>query len=471
MARGFLPKSLPLRLVRLAGRRPGAVLVTYLILLGIAGFLATGIRIDSDYLSLLPAENEVVVEFRETVERFGSIDTLLIGLEIEPDADVDGVIEYADILAENLRESENISWVEYRLHDFTDAAEALLGKVSLFMAPEELDRFLTAFTPEGAERAAQNLSDKLRSPLDVGYRKLLPRDPLGAAPLLLRGLQSEGLSSKFDSETGYLIDQNQTLLLMMVKPDGAAADMGFAKALMAELEQTRLSCNQIWAEEEWEGNPPTLIYGGGYPIATAESRLIVDDMKIGIITSLIGVVFLFTFAFGRLRAIVISAMPLIGGLAVTFAFVVLVIGRLNSATSAFAALLIGLGVDFIIVLYSRYLEARRNGADHETALEVFGRHTAVGVLLGAVTTAATFYAFLSSGFKGLSELGLLTGTGILLLVITVFLMLPALLTLLEKKRPNKRFHMNVLGLEKLTDLSMRHSGMVVAFCVITTLAL
>jgi len=89
------------------------------------------------------------------------------------------------------------------------------------------------------------------------------------------------------------------------------------------------------------------------------------------------------------------------------------VGHLSSATSAFAALLIGLGVDFVIVLYGRYVEERHGGASHEEAAEAFGRTTGVGVMLGAVTTAATFYAFLVTDFRGLKELGLITGTGIL----------------------------------------------------------
>ena len=65
------------------------------------------------------------------------------------------------------------------------------------------------------------------------------------------------------------------------------------------------------------------------------------------------------------------------------------------------------------------VEERRSGASHESAVDKMGEHTGVGVLLGAVTTAATFYAFLVTEFKGLWELGLLTGTGILLLVTLV----------------------------------------------------
>ena len=38
------------------------------------------------------------------------------------------------------------------------------------------------------------------------------------------------------------------------------------------------------------------------------------------------------------------------------------------------------------------------------------RHTLPGVFVAAITTAATFYAFLATEFRGMTDLGFLTGT-------------------------------------------------------------
>jgi predicted RND superfamily exporter protein len=147
---------------------------------------------------------------------------------------------------------------------------------------------------------------------------------------------------------------------------------------------------------------------------------------------------LFLLAFRRRAALVFAFFPLVTGIALTFAFGAVALGRINSLTSAFGGLVIGLGIDFVIVLYARYVEERQAGATHEDAIDAMGRHTGVGVLLGAVTTAATFYSFLATDFAGLRELGLLTGTGILLLVATVYLLLPALLSLVDLRRRGER---------------------------------
>jgi predicted RND superfamily exporter protein len=101
-----------------------------------------------------------------------------------------------------------------------------------------------------------------------------------------------------------------------------------------------------------------------------------------------------------------------------------------------------------------------------------GRLTGVGVLLGAVTTAATFYAFLVTDFAGLWELGLLTGTGILLLVVTVFLLLPALLTIIQQRgRGDRPLHLHSFGSDLLFRASMRRPGVTIVAAAMITLVL
>lgn len=471
MNQGFLPKHLPLKMVLLAGRHPKSVLGVSLILLAAALFFARRITIDADMLAMIPEENRVVRTFRDTITQFGSTDMLLVALEIDDSAPLEAYTDYADNLAERMRARDDIRWVEYRLQDFAKMAEGLLPYATLFMTEAELDTFLARLEPDGLQQHAENLVTRLQSPRTTGLESLIVKDPLGIVPILSERSGLEALGPRFHAETGYLIDGEESLLLMLVKPTGAAADVPFGRRLLDQMADIRQAADQDWTDEDWGAEPPNVIYGGGYPIAVAEGRLILEDMKLGIVFSLLGVVFLFTFSFRRWTAPLVSGLPLLMGLLITFGFVAITVNKINAATSAFAALLIGLGVDFIIVLYGRYLEERARGGDHEAGLTAFGRHTASGVLLGAVTTAATFFAFLISDFKGLSELGLLTGAGILILVITVFFVLPALLTLLERRQTHRFKGLRSYGLEKPCRLGQRYSWPTLTGFAVVTLVL
>ena len=70
---------------------------------------------------------------------------------------------------------------------------------------------------------------------------------------------------------------------------------------------------------------------------------------------------LFVYAFRRLGLILYALVPLFMGMTMTFGLMGVTVGALNAVSGATAALLIGLGIDFVIVSYGRYVEERSNG--------------------------------------------------------------------------------------------------------------
>jgi hypothetical protein len=56
------------------------------------------------------------------------------------------------------------------------------------------------------------------------------------------------------------------------------------------------------------------------------------------------------------------------------------------------------------------------------------------VVVAALTTVGTFYAFFVTDFSGLQELGLLTGTGIMLMAVAAFVLLPALVRVFDTRK-------------------------------------
>ena len=169
-----------------------------------------------------------------------------------------------------------------------------------------------------------------------------------------------------------------------------------------------------------------MVLGGAYLTALDDYQLIRGDMVRNVVTSTALVLLLFFIAFRRLGPLLYAIVPLAFGLVLTFGFSAVTVGTLSSATSGTAALLIGLGIDFVIVSYGRYVEERSKGQDMEPALATMAETSGRAVVVGAVTTAATFFAFLVTDFTGLRQMGFLTGTGILFCMIAVLILLPAL---------------------------------------------
>jgi predicted RND superfamily exporter protein len=470
--RGLLPRRLPLALVRFGGRHPRSVTAAALLAWIVAALLALRLDVETDILSLVPRDNQVVRAFTTTIERFGTVDTLLVVVRIDPHAELEPALAFADELADVLQSWELIDWVQHKVERDRATAAPLLDRATLFLDPAELDSLVERLDRDLVSAEADRLHAALLTPQSLVTKELLRMDPMGLLATVFSQVRLGGAGLSVDPGTGYLIDGDRELLLMLARPVRPAQDLEFSRELAHGLRLRVAEAAAAWSDRGWAGPAPAVEFTGGYLIVVEDSGLITDDALMGMVTSLVGVLVLFLIAFRRPATLAFAALPLVTGLGLSVVFVSLALGRLNSLTSASGALLIGLGIDFIIVLYARYVEERSRGSGHGEALDAIGRHTGLGVLLGAVTTAATFFAFLITDFVGLSELGLLTGTGILLLVVSVFLLLPALLTLLyeHRGRPPK-LSLHSFGSDILFRWSAGHPGLTMAAAVLVTVGL
>jgi hopanoid biosynthesis associated RND transporter like protein HpnN len=131
---------------------------------------------------------------------------------------------------------------------------------------------------------------------------------------------------------------------------------------------------------------------------------------------------------GSLRLVAASLITLVAGLAATAAFAAATVGQLNLISIAFAVLYIGLGIDYAAHLCLGLVEALRERAGYDRAVALTGHRVGTALLISALTTAACFYAFVPTDFRGISELGLIGGTGMLISVLMTLTLLPALLS-------------------------------------------
>ena len=118
---------------------------------------------------------------------------------------------------------------------------------------------------------------------------------------------------------------------------------------------------------------------------------------------------------------------LIIGLGYSMAFTTLVVGHLNILTITFAPILIGLAIDFGIHFITRYEEETRHGRSEEAALDKAMVFTGQGIVTGALTTAGAFVAMWLTDFKGIQEMGIISGGGLALSLVPMMTLLPVLL--------------------------------------------
>ena len=167
------------------------------------------------------------------------------------------------------------------------------------------------------------------------------------------------------------------------------------------------------------------------PLSDEEFASISDGAAVNGVVTILTVLLILWLALKQARIIIAVLINLAVGLSFTAAVGLAMVGALNLISVAFAVLFIGLGVDFGIQFSVRYRAERFADRDLREALEATGRGVAGPLLLAAASIAAAFYSFLPTAYVGLSELGLIAGTGMIIAFLTTVTLLPALLSVLK----------------------------------------
>jgi hypothetical protein len=164
---------------------------------------------------------------------------------------------------------------------------------------------------------------------------------------------------------------------------------------------------------------------GDVPLQDTEFASAAKGAAIGLGLSF-GLVVLWLFlALRRIRLILPVVLTLLLGLTATTGFAALAVGTLNLISVAFAILFVGIAVDFSIQFTVRFRDLRRRADSLNGALALTAGRVGRQILIAAAAIAAGFLAFVPTSFKGVAELGLIAGAGMIIALLCTLTFLPA----------------------------------------------
>ena len=151
------------------------------------------------------------------------------------------------------------------------------------------------------------------------------------------------------------------------------------------------------------------------------------DASLASVVSLVLCALIFVYGYNEIGRPIKATFGLLIGLAYAMGFATLVIGHLNILTITFAPILIGLAIDFAVHLITRYEEELRRGETEREAMTKAMVFTGQGIVTSGMTTGGAFLAMGLTDFKGIQEMGIICGGGLLLCLIPMMTLLPVLL--------------------------------------------
>jgi hopanoid biosynthesis associated RND transporter like protein HpnN len=207
---------------------------------------------------------------------------------------------------------------------------------------------------------------------------------------------------------------------------------------------------------------------GPVPINDDQFSVIRQSALRDTLTALLGALIILWLALRSWKIVAAVFFSLMVGLAVTAALGLAMVGAFNLISIAFFVLFVGLGVDFGIQFSVRYRSERHEHQDLRQALRSAARKVGNPLALAAAATAVAFFSFLPTSYRGLFELGLVAGCGMLIAFICSITFIPAMLAAL--KPPGELAPVGFSSLATLDGFLQRHRIAVIAGTIGVVLA-
>ena len=207
---------------------------------------------------------------------------------------------------------------------------------------------------------------------------------------------------------------------------------------------------------------------GPIPLNDEAFGSVKEGFALNSVITVLAVVLILWLALKSARLIVAVFISTTVGLILTAGVGFAMVGALNLISIAFAVLFVGIGVDFGIQLSVRYREERHRRSELIPAVVGAGVKAGRGLSLAAAATAAGFYSFLPTDYRGVSELGLIAGTGMIIAFLVSITILPAMLTVFRP--PSEGAEIGYTFLAPLDDFLERRRFWVVGIMLAAAVA-
>jgi len=428
-------KRVVFALVDFGGRAPLLVVGVALALLVACWGYARKLEVRSDLMELLPRDSPGFQAFERRLERVGGRATITIVCE-SPDRNANerfvdatsaalrGIVERratcltacaaADARCREACGPDRIAFVE---SDTKDLRAFFQNNKWLYADLKELEEADSTLDHQIA--LSSGMVDDLESDADG------PRPTLGMETY--REKWKKRADERDDFPTGYFASPDGTQMVLRIFSTGAGLGGGKDETLLAEV-------RRVVDEIRPSSFHPSMKVGYGGDIANVKAEkdsLVAEALwATGLAAALIliGV----AWFYGSLWSIPLIFFPPLFGVGCAYAFATANYGFVNSSGAFLGAIVLGNGINYPIVLYSRYREFRGRGMEPDVARREAVWNAFRAELVGSSVASIAYGSLTVTRFRGFSQFGLIGFFGMLLVWISMIPCLPALIVLSER---------------------------------------
>ncbi len=394
-------------------QRAGTIVAAFVVLVALCAALASQLRVDQELRRLLPDDFPSVVGVDRLAREIGNQSDLYVTIR-SPSRDAN--LAFGDAVAAALADHPQLRSVAFRRdRSYFDRHALLYADIAELLALRR--RVIERIRDEVAREAYGDLS-------------VLPSPSADDAPL---GIDREALEQEYGTREDfaeiYEADEGR-LVVVRTRPLAPSTDIASAQTLLTDVHAAIDGLDPASFHPEMR-----VKLDGAHAQISGRVRTFRREIVGGTFASLAVLVTSLVLFFRSVRVVVLVFVPLVGAIVVALAFATLAYGFLNLVSAFIFAILLGLGIDFAIVLLARYRDERARGLPRARATTVVLATTGPASLFGGASTALGFGVLAVADFQGFAQFGVVAAVGVFAALASALVVMPAIAVLLDRVRP------------------------------------
>jgi len=455
-------------LAKLHAQHPWKMVIVVLIITIIMGAFASQLEQSMRWTDLLPTKSEKTIQYNKVINEFVSATNIIVvveGEEEEIKAFAETVVPKIKLTTDPKDRQLYVKRIDYKQDvDFIREHALMLVKADdlqnmkeLYQNPNLVPLLTNLNNSFEKEYVGKKESISTREKED---NTIIILDSISNLISVMQDYSSGKIHSPEEAQKAidklllgepYLLSYDKKALIINVIPNFSMTDMS---KMISGTDTIQKVVDKVLKDY------PEVKAGLTGMIPLGRDEMVYSEQSMGYtsIFAFIAILILLILSFRMWAAPLFALLNLAVGLIWAIGLTAILVKSLNIMTSMVAVILIGLGIDFSIHIISIFTENRSMGKSIDKSIEETFLKSGKGILTAGLTTCAAFLALVISSSRGMKEMGIVSSTGLLAILIVTFLFLPSLLVLRERRLEKKLAEGKIKTKPVYKDISFQSFG-------------
>ena len=390
-----------------------ASVLVLLLILGALVFSSSKVQFKDDITALIPSNPETR-RIQKVLKSIAFTDKIIVNIERSQETSIDEFTQSASDFLDSLQKKypEYIKSIQGKVDDaqVLNTFDLVYNHLPLFLDEEDYAAIDRKLRSDSIQSQMEQNYRTLVSPSGIIAKKSILKDPLGLSFIALKKLQKLGVAEDFKLKNGFLLNKEETNILLFITPVNPSSATVENQPLAAGLYDLK---EELYAKY---GDNIQISFFGAALVAVANAQQVKNDIIFTVSIAMAILLILLMLFYKRITLPLILFTPTLFGALLAISFLALTREYISAVSLGIGAILLGVTLDYALHILTHI----RKGEE----LQLMYREVAPSILMSSLTTASAFLCLLFLESQALQDLGLFASISVVGAAVFSLLFIP-----------------------------------------------